>query len=132
LSQWYDDTRDYDLTCDPYQFTRIPMPASTLPAPTSDVNGDWTADVLVRSPTGDLILYGGNGAAGWSPPWVGTGFGVFDAIVGPGDFTGDGAADVLARSASTGQLWLYPGDGAGGWLPWRVIGTGWGGFDAVM
>ena len=36
------------------------------------------------------------------------------AILGPGDWDGDGSADVLARDTA-GGLWLYPGNGTGGW-----------------
>ncbi len=52
--------------------------------------------------------------------------------MGPGDLTGDGAADVLARQTSNGYLWLYPGNGTGGWLPRIKVGSGWGGMTAVM
>ena len=45
----------------------------------------------------------------------------------PGDFDGDGKADVLARRADGGLL-LYPGNGKGGWGRARLIGTGWGGL----
>ena len=62
LAQWYDDTRDYDLTCDPYTFTALPVPASTLSGATADFNGDWRNDVLARvAATGDLRLYAGTG-----------------------------------------------------------------------
>jgi len=37
----------------------------------------------------------------------------------PGDFDGDGKADVIARD-SGGTLWLYSGNGAGGWLAPRL------------
>ncbi|WP_269938381.1 glycoside hydrolase family 3 N-terminal domain-containing protein [Arthrobacter sp. HY1533] len=47
------------------------------------------------------------------------------------DFNGDGNADVMARNAA-GQLWLYPGNGHSGWLVPRQVGSGWGGFDAVL
>ena len=47
-----------------------------------------------------------------------------DDLVGIGDFTRDGHADLIARDRANGDLWLYPGTGGG--LPYRVrIGTGW-------
>ena len=46
---------------------------------------------------------------------VGTGWSIFNAIVGVGDFDGDQRVDVLARRASDGELFLYPGNGSGGW-----------------
>jgi len=52
-------------------------------------------------------------------------------VFGSGDFTGDRAADVLARERATGDLWLYPGNGAGGWLSRTRVGTGWQIMDAL-
>ncbi|MER7764056.1 FG-GAP-like repeat-containing protein [Streptomyces sp. NPDC097619] len=56
-----------------------------------------------------------------------------DVTVGPGDLTGDGKGDLLARDRS-GTLWLYPGDGAfESSLGTRVkVGTGWQGYDALF
>ena len=185
LSQWYDDVRDYDITCSPYEFTAIPMPGSAQSLGTADFNGDWNNDVLARvaatnqlrlfpgtgrgtfgpaatvgtgwgafdlletvgdfsgdgfgdviaraPATGLLWLYPGNGKGGWLPPQqIGHGWNTFDAVVGPGDMNGDQRADVLARETSTGRLWLYPGNGRGGWLPRILVGTGWGIFDTVL
>ncbi len=48
------------------------------------------------------------------------------------DFSGDGKADVLARSTD-GKLWLYPGNGsAGGWQPRVEVGTGWNSMTAIL
>ena len=58
-------------------------------------------------------------AAGCPRPQVGTGWNMFNAIVGPGDFNGDGSPDLLARETSNGVLWLYPGNGRGGLAPPR-------------
>jgi hypothetical protein len=99
-----------------------------------DVNGDGRLDVMARqASTGYLWLYPGNGTGGWLPRVrVGTGWGIFSAIVGPGDFNGDQRVDLLARERSTGYLWLYRGNGAGGWLPRVRAGTGWGIFNAFL
>ena len=84
-----------------------------------DLNGDGRLDVLARErATGYLWLYPGNGRGAWLPRVrVGSGWDRFNAIVGPGDLTGDQRVDVLARERATGYLWLYPGNGRGGWLP---------------
>jgi hypothetical protein len=59
-----------------------------------------------------------------------TGFQAMTAVLGSGDFNGDGNADVIARDAA-GALWLYPGDGHGG-LGARVqIGGGWQGLTVL-
>ncbi|MFG2730725.1 trypsin-like serine protease [Streptomyces canus] len=80
-----------------------------------DFTGDGKADVLARNKsTGDLYLYKGTGKSGtgvfaarvkvrtnWS------GYNAFDAV---GDITGDGRADLVARTAG-GTLYLYKGTG---------------------
>jgi len=177
--------QDADLLCPGYPFATLAMPASTLSNSTADFNGDWkndllarvaatgdlrlyrgtgtgalaagvtvgtgwqrldgletpgdltgdgALDVLAREPaTGYLWLYPGNGRGGWLPRIrAGTGWNVMNALVGPGDFTGDQRPDLLARERSTGNLWLYPGNGRGGWLPRVRVGTGWNAFDAVV
>lgn len=127
LSQWYDDVRDYDLTCAPYAFTALPVPASALSGATADFNGNWNNDVLARvAATGELRLYPGTGRGGLFPGIrIGAGWAAYNALETPGDFNGDGPLDVLAREAATGKLWLYRGNGTGGWLSRILAGNGW-------
>ncbi|MFC5040543.1 polysaccharide deacetylase family protein [Ornithinimicrobium kibberense] len=99
-----------------------------------DFDGDGHVDVLARDPAGLLWLYRGNGAGGWiSPPLqVGKGWQDMTAVLGPGDFDGDGHVDVLARDPA-GLLWLYRGNGAGGWIsPPLQVGKGWQNMTAVL
>lgn len=101
-----------------------------------DFTGDGLADVLGRKPDGTLWLYSGNGVGGWigsSGQHIGAGWSMFDLILAPGDFTGDGLADILARKPD-GTLWLYRGNGIGGWLTGvgERIGEGWEMFDAIV
>ncbi|WP_306300587.1 VCBS repeat-containing protein [Streptomyces sp. NRRL B-24572] len=94
-----------------------------------DLSGDGKSDLLARDTSGVLWLYQGNGAGTGlaSRIKVGSGWGAYNRILGAGDFSGDGRADVVVRDGS-GNLYLYKGTGnrtapfAG-----RVrIGTGWG------
>lgn len=134
LSQWYDDVRDYDITCSTYAFTALPMPGSTLSGSTADFNGDWNNDVLARvAATNQLRLFPGTGKGGFAlAGTIGTGWGGFNVLETVGDFSGDGHGDVIARAPATGLLWLYRGNGRGGWLAPQVIGNGWNGFDAIV
>ncbi|MDQ0104846.1 hypothetical protein J2T10_004522 [Paenarthrobacter nicotinovorans] len=53
------------------------------------------------------------------------------SITGPGDFNGDGFADVLARDTN-GTLWLYAGNGSCGWLAPKQVGQGWNIMTAIL
>jgi hypothetical protein len=92
-----------------------------------DWDGDGKQDLIARTQSGDLMLYRGNGSGGWasSHPKIGNGWQGFTALSLIGDFDGDGANDLAARS-SNGDLTLYRGNGSGGWASSHPqIGTGW-------
>ncbi|WP_330300931.1 FG-GAP repeat domain-containing protein [Streptomyces sp. NBC_00503] len=80
-----------------------------------DLTGDGNADLLARTPNGTLYLYPGNGRAGSDTPYdgrvqVGSGWGMFDQILGGADYNADGIADVLATTP-TGAMYFYAGTG---------------------
>ncbi|WP_327289954.1 FG-GAP repeat domain-containing protein [Streptomyces sp. NBC_01198] len=94
-----------------------------------DLSGDGKGDLLGRDTSGKLYLFRGTGSglglAGRQ--LVGGGWGAYNAIVGSGDFSGDGRADIVARTGD-GTLYLYKGTGVAS-KPFgsRIkIGTGWG------
>lgn len=99
-----------------------------------DFDGDRKVDMLVRTPSGDLLMYRGNGVGGWITgigQKVGVGWNGMDAIFYAGDFTGDGRGDLLARSVD-GTLWVYPTNGRGLWGAPRQVGLGWSGMTALF
>ncbi|MEU2239548.1 VCBS repeat-containing protein [Streptomyces sp. NPDC018338] len=100
---------------------------NTLVGP-GDLSGDGKADLLARDRSGVLYLYKGNGqgTAFAGRIRVGGGWGGFNKLLGAGDYTGDGRADLLARTTG-GELFLYPGSG-NPITPFKArvsIGTGW-------
>ena len=97
-----------------------------------DWDGDRRPDVVAREPgTGGLLLHPGTAAGGLGARrTIGTGWGSMTALLGTGDFSGDGAPDIIARHTD-GTLWLYRGDGRGGFLGAGRAGSGWGALRLV-
>ncbi|MCX4632339.1 VCBS repeat-containing protein [Streptomyces sp. NBC_01443] len=102
---------------------------------TGDVTGDHHPDLLARDHVGDLWLYTGTGSV--SNPFntrvkVGSGWGIYDQIVGASDVDGDGLGDVFTRTL-TGELWFHKGSGsATAPLKPRVkVGTGWNTYNVI-
>ncbi|MGW2303664.1 endonuclease/exonuclease/phosphatase family protein [Streptomyces sp. NPDC001809] len=48
---------------------------------------------------------------------AGTGFGGDDVLLAPGDFDGDGTADLITRDAAAHTFWLHRGTGANSYAP---------------
>jgi hypothetical protein len=101
---------------------------------TNNWNGDGKPNLLARTPSGDLWIYNSNGSGGWLNPAgtrIGTGWGAFDTILTPGNWTGsaEGFPSLIGRTPG-GDLFLYTSDGHGGWSngAGTRIGTGWNGF----
>ncbi|THA67728.1 hypothetical protein E6R60_31695 [Streptomyces sp. A0642] len=104
----------------------------TSAVPFDDVSGDRCNDVLVRVKSGELRAYKPSCGGALKPTTaytkVGLGWNVYDALTSPGDLTGDGRADLLARETSTGYLYLYESRGDGAFQGRVRIGTGWKGY----
>ncbi|MGA5051161.1 trypsin-like serine protease [Streptomyces cellulosae] len=104
-----------------------------------DFTGDGRTDLVARvRSTGDLYLYKGTGKAGSGSftgrtklaTWKST---TYNAIVTVGDVSGDGKADLLARTPS-GTLYAYRGTGrnAAPFFSTRVsMGTGYQQYDLL-
>ncbi|WP_020141113.1 FG-GAP repeat domain-containing protein [Streptomyces sp. 351MFTsu5.1] len=91
-------------------------PVGTVAVPFGDMGTDRCAEMLVRMPSGELRRYAGMCGGSYSPSSshtsLGTGWNAYNVLTAPGDLTGDGRVDLLARKASTGDVYLFANDGA--------------------
>jgi streptogramin lyase len=111
-------------------------PTSSTLVPIGDLNGDGFADILVRDSAGDVRAYWGRTARiGFSPSdeyfSISTGWNKYNVLTSPGDLTGDGRADLVARE-TTGDLWLYPANNNNTFNARIKIGSGQGGYTAMV
>jgi hypothetical protein len=95
-----------------------------------DLTGDGKADLLAADTNGVLWLYRGTGDA--AAPYaarvkIGTGWGIYNLLLSPGDLTGDGKPDFVGRSATGNTLYLYAGtgDASAPYASRTLIGPGW-------
>ncbi len=98
-----------------------------------DVTGDKRGDLTTRSATtGQTVIHPGRQDGTFGAPvhpttqWAGT-----DLFAGPGDVTGDGLADVVARRTTNADLLVYAGRGDGTFRAGRVARTALAGVDAL-
>ncbi|MFC5290281.1 FG-GAP-like repeat-containing protein [Actinokineospora guangxiensis] len=105
-----------------------------------DMDGDGDTDILARTTSGDLRLYQGNGAGGWQTGHgvtIGTSWNTYsDQLFSPGDWNGDGTADVMGVNAAGDMRAYYVNqtapsyfsNAAGG----TIIGRAWTLYDWVI
>ncbi|MER5914303.1 FG-GAP-like repeat-containing protein [Streptomyces sp. NPDC001982] len=112
-------------------------PAGTYAVPFGDLTKDRCNDLLIRMPNGTLRRYTGKCAGGgYSPSGsytaLGTGWQQYNVLTAPGDVTGDGRTDLIARQASTGDIYLYKAT-SNGTLSARVkIFSKWSGYKKII
>ncbi|WP_228473149.1 FG-GAP-like repeat-containing protein [Streptomyces cyaneochromogenes] len=100
-----------------------------------DLNGDGRGDLLAQDKSNELWRYEANttSTGGFKArvkvldDWGAS----YNAVVGVGDFTGDGRADLVSRDTS-GNVWRNNGDGKGSFGSRTRIATGWQGYKAVV
>ncbi|MFF8844914.1 FG-GAP repeat domain-containing protein [Streptomyces sp. NPDC015127] len=101
-----------------------------------DVTGDGRPDLLGRTPEGTLYLYRTTGTTGLFAKRVavGSGWQVYDQLVGTGDVDGDRIGDILARTVS-GDLYFYKGTGSATGAPFKArvkVGYGFQMFNQLI
>ena len=104
--------------------------------PFGDLNKDGCNDVLVRMSDGSLRGYKVRcgQALTTSTPYtgLGTGWNAYNVLTSPGDLTGDGRPDLLARKASTGDVYLFAAKSDGTPAAGKRIQSGWTGYTKIV
>ncbi|MDU8995796.1 VCBS repeat-containing protein [Streptomyces mirabilis] len=98
-----------------------------------DLNGDGIGDLLAQDKANNLYRYDGTGKGTFKArvKLFGNWGGSYDAIVGVGDITGDGKADIVSRDTS-GAVWRNNGNGKGSFGGRTKIATGWQGYKGLF
>ncbi|MFF8955643.1 FG-GAP repeat domain-containing protein [Streptomyces sp. NPDC014894] len=103
--------------------------ARTTAVPFGDLDGDGCNDVLVRLPDGELRAHRPGCGKALTPATpsasLGRGWNAYNVLTSPGDLTGDGRADLLARKASDASLHLFAAKGDGTLAAGKKIASGW-------
>ncbi|WP_225833027.1 VCBS repeat-containing protein [Streptomyces sp. NK08204] len=108
----------------------------TVAVPFGDLNKDLCNDVLVRMGDGSLRGYKVpcGSALSTSTPYtkLGTGWNAYNMLTSPGDLTGDGRADLLARKSSTGDVYLFAAKSDGTLAAAKKIRSAWTGYTKIV
>ncbi|MDG9702657.1 FG-GAP-like repeat-containing protein [Streptomyces sp. DH37] len=111
-------------------------PAGAVAVPFGDMGSDRCSEMLVRMPGGELRRYASRCGGAYTPSSshtsLGTGWNAYNVLTAPGDLTGDGRADLLARKASTGDIYLFANDGRGKLATGKKIRSAWTTYTKVV
>ncbi|CAM5630868.1 FG-GAP repeat domain-containing protein [Streptomyces aurantiogriseus] len=98
-----------------------------------DLNGDGIGDLIAQDKANNLYRYLGKGNGTFTARvklfanWGAS----YNAVVGVGDITGDGKADLVARDTA-GGLYRLPGTGTGTFGARVKIGAGWQNYKGLF
>ncbi|MDF3139993.1 MULTISPECIES: FG-GAP-like repeat-containing protein [unclassified Streptomyces] len=111
-------------------------PTTVKAVPFGDLSGDRCNDVLVRFSSGALRAYRPACGAAVTPSTaytsLGTGWNQYDVLTSPGDISGDGRADLIARQSSTGDVYLYKATSTGKLATKVKIASAWTGYKKIV
>ncbi|MET9911820.1 VCBS repeat-containing protein [Streptomyces sp. NPDC006476] len=112
-------------------------PTSARFVPFGDLSGDRCNDVLVRLSSGALRLYkpGCNAALKPSTSYTtlgSSGWNQYDVLTSPGDVSGDGRTDLVARNSATGAVYLYKATSTGKLSARVKLYDGWKGYKKIV
>nr|WP_237551735.1 VCBS repeat-containing protein [Streptomyces sp. SID8367] len=103
-------------------------PTGTTAVPFGDLTWDDDNETLVRTTGGELRSYRtGGGALKTTTSYIklGTGWNAYNVLTSPGDLTGDGRPDLLARKSSTGDIYVFAGKSDGTLAAGKKIRSAW-------
>ncbi|MFE4697910.1 FG-GAP-like repeat-containing protein [Streptomyces sp. NPDC056738] len=105
--------------------------------PFGDLSGDRCNDLLVRYSSGALRLYKPRCGAAVTPKTsyttlASSGWTQYDVLTSPGDVSGDGRPDLIARVASTGTVYLYKGTSTGTLSARVKLYDAWKGYKKIV
>ncbi|RPF34641.1 VCBS repeat-containing protein [Streptomyces sp. TLI_185] len=98
-----------------------------------DLNGDGIGDLLAQDRANTLYRYygKGDGTFGARAKLFSNWGGSYNALVGVGDITGDGKADLVERDTA-GNVYRNSGDGKGSFGGRVKIASGWQGYKGIF
>ncbi|WP_328554458.1 FG-GAP repeat domain-containing protein [Streptomyces sp. NBC_00358] len=105
--------------------------------PFGDLDGDRCNDVLVRLSSGALRAYKPHCGAPVTPKTsyttlASSGWTQYDVLTSPGDVSGDGRPDLIARAASTGTVYLCKGTSTGTLSARVKLYDNWKGYKKIV
>ncbi|MEU6261304.1 FG-GAP-like repeat-containing protein [Streptomyces sp. NPDC047043] len=111
-------------------------PTTVKAVPFGDLSGDRCNDVLVRFSSGALRAYRPACGAAVTPSTaytsLGTGWNQYNVLTSPGDISGDGRADLIARQSSTGDVYLFKATSTGKLSARVKIASAWTSYKKIV